>query len=104
MLWVTRGRSWGHRFLRDGGFEDPLPEFEEVFSSADDSSDVFLRAGDKVAVRFLDPEGRRDAAGRVIRHEFVLFPPLSGDLVSLDEARLAVWPTVADEYARLYGD
>ena len=23
LIWATRGRTWGFRFLRDGGFEEP---------------------------------------------------------------------------------
>ena len=32
LIWATRGRTWGFRFLRDGGLEDPLDTYEEAFA------------------------------------------------------------------------
>ena len=34
LIWATRGRTWGFRFLRDGGFPDPLPVYDLAFSRA----------------------------------------------------------------------
>ena len=31
-IWATRGRTWGFRFLRRGGLEDPLGVYEATFS------------------------------------------------------------------------
>ena len=70
LIWVTRGRTWGFRFLRDGGFKDPLPVYEEAFSGVEDEPEVWNRVGEKVALRFPDPLERKDLAGRVIPHDF----------------------------------
>ena len=36
-IWATRGRDWGFKFLRDGGFSDPLPIYEAAFEGTDPS-------------------------------------------------------------------
>lgn len=100
-IWATRGLAWGFRFLRDGGLDDPLPAYEEAFSGAP-SGAACHRSGAKVAVRFPDPLGRKDSAGRVIPHEFVLSPPLADGVDTVKDALEKVWPLVADEYDRLW--
>lgn len=102
LIWATRGRTWGFRFLRDGGFPDPLPEYDEVFSGVEDAREVFRRVGEKVALRFPDPSGSQDMAGRVIPHEFVVFPPLANGIDSVEDGLREVWPIVADEFARVW--
>ena len=86
-IWASRGRNWGFRFLRDGGFSDPLPIYEAAF----DGTDPTLSA-----LRFDDPEGRTDRAGRVIEHDFVFFDAPAA------HSREEVWPLVMHEYARRY--
>jgi hypothetical protein len=103
LIWATRGRSWGFRFLRDGGFEDPLPAYLDAFADVGEAESACMRVGDRVAARLPDPLGRRDAAGRVIAHDFVVFPPGSEETTSLEEVLQVVWPTCADEYARVWG-
>lgn len=97
-LWATRGRSWGYRFLRTGGFADPLPVYDSVFSDLGDEPELFRRVGDKVALRFEDPELRADASGRVIPHEFVILEPLASQIHSLEEAKRLIWEQVKDEF------
>ncbi|WP_344344413.1 hypothetical protein [Agrococcus versicolor] len=53
-------------------------------------------------LRFLDPLGRRDSAGREIPHEFVIFDPIDAPIETLDEGIARVWPMVADEYAAIW--
>jgi hypothetical protein len=102
LIWATRGRSWGFRFLRDGGFRDPLPVYDAAFSGVEGQAEVCRRVGGRVALRFADPAGRRDLAGRVIPHEFVVFPPEAERIASLEEGVRLVWGEVADEYARTW--
>lgn len=101
-IWATRGRTWGFRFLRDGGFADPLPEYERAFSGVDAGPEVCDRVGDSVALRFPDPEGRKDRAGRVIPHEFVLTGQLASTTKSVADGRQRIWPLVEEEYARVW--
>jgi hypothetical protein len=104
LIWATRGRTWGFRFLLDGGFPDPLPAYDTAFSGVDDAPEVCHRAGERVALRFPDPLGRKDTAGRVIPHEFVVSGSLADEINSVDDGRRLIWhqPGVADEFARIW--
>ena len=97
LIWATRGRDWGFRFLRDGGLADPLPAYERAFAAAP-SGPTTHRSGATLAVRIMDPLGRKDAAGRVIPHEFVVSSPLADLIQSVEDAKKEVWPLVAQEY------
>ena len=99
-IWATRGKNWGFRFLRTAGRSNPLEIYEAAFSGVEETTEAFRASADTVAFRFLDPEKRRDAAGRVIPHEFVLFPPLPGGVSSVDDGFRLVWPLVRDDFAR----
>lgn len=101
-IWATRGRSWGFRFLVDGGITDPLPEYERVFGDLRDTPTVWRRELGRVALRFPDPLGRRDTAGRVIPHEFILFDALAEAVASVDSGIREVWPLVSEAYAQFW--
>lgn len=98
MIWATRGRTWGFRFLRTGGFEDPLPVYEAAFADIGSGPRAIHRVGETLAVRFPDPGGREDSAGRLIPHEMVVFPPMSHGVNTVGDALELIWPLVADEY------
>lgn len=99
-IWATRGRTWGFRFLRNGEFTDPLPEYDKVFSGAEGGPELCRRVGEKLALRFPDPLKRKDRAGRIIPHEFVVCAPLADQIDSVEEGRQLVWPMVAEQFAR----
>lgn len=107
-IWATRGRTWGFRFLRDGGYRDPLPVYDAAFAEVEGEREVCRRVGGAVALRFPDPEGRRDAAGRFISHDFVVFEagaavgPGPEEIGSVEDGRRVVWPLVAEEFARVW--
>ena len=102
VIWATRGRSWGFRFLLDGGFADPLPEYERAFSGLPEELNVWHRQPDRVALRFSDPIGRRDSAGRTIPHEFVILGDRANTIVSLASGVEQVWPLVEATYALIW--
>jgi len=102
LIWATRGRNWGFRFLRDGGFADPLPAYDAAFTGIDAGPAACHRVGTTVAVRFPDPSGRKDSAGRTIPHEVVVFPPLSDGVDTVDDALAKIWPLVAEEYEAVW--
>ncbi|KAB7740315.1 hypothetical protein GA707_19345 [Nostocoides sp. F2B08] len=102
LIWATRGRTWGFRFLLDGGWRDPLAEYERAFSEASDRRIAWHRTGGTVAVRFPDPQGRRDASGRVIPHEFVAIGDLATHVNSVAEGIQQIWPLVEHAYARVW--
>lgn len=102
LIWATRGRTWGFRFLIDGGFSDPLPEYSKAFANFDATREFAHRAGDMAALRFEDPLRREDRAGRVIPHDFVVFGEPAQGIRSVAAGLDLVWPAVQDEYARIY--
>lgn len=101
-IWATRGRAWGFRFLRDGGFADPLPAYDKAFAGVQPGATAYQRSGTTVAVRFPDPSGRKDAAGRPIPHELVVFPPLAEQISTVEDALEILWPAIADEYEKVW--
>lgn len=102
ILWATRGKSWGFRFLLDGGLSDPLPAYEEAFETAGNAEELLHETLTGVAIGLIDPLERRDRSGRLIKHDFVVFPPYIKSLKTTDDARKFVWPIVAAEYARIW--
>jgi hypothetical protein len=102
LIWATRGYSWGFRFLRRGDSTNPLAEYESAFATLDDQAEVCRRLGDQVALRFPDPESRRDASGRLIPHEFVITGPLANEVSTVDDGRRRVWPLVSDEFEAVW--
>ena len=104
LIWATRGWGWGFRFLERGGCDDPLPFYEAAFAGVESRRAVCRRADDGcVALRFRDPEGRKDASGRDILHDFVVFPPFADAIGTIEDGVQVVWPLVAVEYERLWG-
>jgi hypothetical protein len=102
LIWATRGRSWGFLFLLTGGLADPLPEYDRVFAELGHEPAAWRRAAGKGALRFPDPLGRKDAAGRVIPHEFVVSGDLADRIESVDGGRQLVWPRIEAAYARVW--
>ena len=102
LIWATGGRFWGFRFLLKGGLPDPLPTYERGFAGDNDKPATWRRAAGTVALRFPDPLGRRDASGRVIPHEFVVFGELADGIESVEDGRTHIWPLVAEAYARVW--
>lgn len=102
IIWVTRGESWGFRFLKDGGNCNALEVYEKAFEGAAGLPSVFQTRNDTVAVRFADPLGRKDRSGRLIPHDFVVSGKDAEMLTSFDAARVALWSKVKDEYADLW--
>lgn len=101
-IWATRGRLWGFRFLRDGGYADPLPVYEAAFSGFVDRRQICERVGESLVLRFPDPKGRQDRARRVISHDFVIRPANSSELPSVDDAARVAWESVSAEYERIW--
>ncbi|OZC49310.1 hypothetical protein CH289_17400 [Rhodococcus sp. RS1C4] len=102
LIWATRGRAWGFRFLLDAGLSDPLPDYERAFEDLGDEPTAWHRKDGRVALRIQDPLGRRDSAGRVIPHEFVLFGDLAATVDSVEDGLNWVWPLVSEKYASVW--
>ncbi len=98
LIWATRGRTWGFRFLLDGGYPDPLPVHEEAFAGLEDEREACRRLGERVALRFPDPLLRTDQAGRVIPHYFVAWGPVADGVASVEDGLQKIWPLIAGIY------
>lgn len=102
LVWATRGRSWGFRFLLDGGYADPLPIYDRAFAGTEGEQAICRRAGTHVALRLPDPLGRSDEAGRIIPHDIVVQQPLADDVRSVEDGQRLVWPRLADVFAGVW--
>ncbi|WP_402463708.1 hypothetical protein [Isoptericola aurantiacus] len=102
LIWATRGRSWGFRFLLDGGYADPLDAYERAFAGTGDTESTVQRLDGRVALRLPDPDGRRDHAGRVIPHDVVVPPPLANDVRSVEDGLTVIWPLLAGAFAAVW--
>lgn len=102
LIWATRGHTWGFRLLIDGELPDPLRAYERAFANLTENPTACRRLAETVALRFPDPLGRRDSAGRVIPHEFVVFDDLAVEIESVEGGLHRVWPLVADTYAQIW--
>ena len=102
LIWATRGHTWGFRFLLDGGYSDPLPAYERAFGGTEGDSTTCRHADGHVALRFPDPQGRRDAAGRTIPHDIVVLPSMAQEIRSVEDGQRLIWPLLADAFACLW--
>lgn len=102
IIWATRGRTWGFRFLRDGGHARPLEFYTRAFSQADDELEVFHQSTDSIAIRFADPQDRKDRSGRIIPHEFVLTGDDMKGISCLDDATSKIWPAFSATYNEIW--
>ncbi len=102
LIWATRGKSWGFRFLLNGGYPDPLLAYERAFADLQSQRAACRRLGEQVALRFPDPLSRRDDAGRVIPHDFVVMGPLADEVNSVDDGLEKIWPLVAEVYDQVW--
>lgn len=102
IVWATRGRSWGFRFLLDGGHADPLPAYDRAFAGTEGETTVCRRVGPLLALRFPDPEGRQDQAGRAIPHDVVVEGASANAVHSLDDGVRLVWPLLAESFEQVW--
>jgi hypothetical protein len=86
----------------DGGQPDPLLDYERTFADVGNEPAAFRHLAGKAALRFPDPRGRRDSAGRVILHEFVVSGVLADEIGSIEDGVRQVWPLVAGAYAEVW--
>lgn len=99
VIWLTRGHDWGYRFLLDGGTGDPVRVHEEAFTAHEDDREVCVQRNGRIALRFIDPLGRRDFSGRSIVHDFVLPATPDVGVATVADGVEKVWPLVAHLYA-----
>lgn len=104
LIWATRGRTWGFRFLRTAGLRNPLEVYEEAFTGSDGAPFAFAQRAETLAIRFPDPRQRQDRAGRIIPHEFVVLAPDHLRFSDCASARAELWHEVEAEYASIWDE
>lgn len=102
LIWATRGRSWGFRFLLDGGSADPLHAYERAFAGLENELVACHRRGSQVALRLPDPNSRMDAARRIIPHDFVVPLPIANRIYTVDDGLTEIWPLISHAYAQVW--
>ena len=102
VIYSSRGKNKGFRFLEDGGTKTVLSEWEKAFGAdggeAGSHGDFFKKYEGKIAAQFMDPKGRRDAAGRLIPHSIILPPTMTEGVNSIEDVKTKVWPTLEKTY------
>lgn len=76
--------------------------YESAFVGAENNTHVYRRIGNRVALRIVDPLNRRDAAGRIIPHDFVISGSMATSIQSADDGLREIWPLVADAYSAVW--
>lgn len=117
ILWSTRGYDWGFRFLIQPNkygeyYQDWLEHYKKMFEQfGDDDNRVvngYLKIDNKeipfIAVRFKDPEERKDISSRIIPHEVAIIGKNTQNLGNLNslELRNAIWILLSDTYSKIY--
>ncbi len=100
----SRGKNRGYTFLQRGGLDNPG---EEMIKAGLDRMNAgeFKRYGErseKVAARYLDPEGRKDFSGRRIGHDVVLPESMAKKVSNLSDVEAMTWPLIKDVYQVLW--
>lgn len=101
----TRGKIRGFSFPQHGGLTDPIKEYDKSGLTKDLSDNAFIRYGsknEKIAARFIDPLGRKDAAGRLIPHEVLLPEDMARGINNHDDVVKKTWPLIKDIYNGFY--
>lgn len=102
LIWATRGRTCGFRFLLDGGVPNPLALYESAFVGAEHETALCRRSDGRITLRFPDPLGRTDTARRIIPHDFVILDPAKTLIGSIDDGVREIWPIVAKAYGDVW--
>lgn len=98
---LSRGKDYGFRVIQSGGSSDAVSSADSVFGEDASGSSMpgnFEKKEGHVLSTFLDPEGRKDRAGRVIPHTVVVPPSQSSGLNSSKDVQDKIWPKLKDNY------
>lgn len=103
---AARGKNWGFTFPQRGGLSNAINEYDTsgVHNLSDDTFQRYGADLDKIAARFVDPDGRTDFAGRPIVHEVLLPRDLADGVNDIDGVVSTAWPLIKDTYNALYDE
>jgi hypothetical protein len=99
IVFYSRGKNKGLRFMQNGGTPTPLAEFGKGFQGDyDQPMDYFHKYEGKIAVVLKDPEGRKDHAGRYIPHNLIIPKSMAPGIDNIDDVVEKIWPKLKDIY------
>ena len=100
VAFTSRGRDYGFMFLDSGGSDDPVRDITGHFGARvfEQDAGYFRKKDGVVGANFLDPEGRKDHAGRVIPHFVVVPKTMSKGINNIDDVVTKIWPKLKDRY------
>ena len=104
LIHATRGKNKGFAFLKQGGIPNYLQEYESAFGHRPEPG-MFQRFGknsEKIAASFLDPEGKKDFAGRIIPHEIIIPSTMAHGINNLDDVKTKIWPLLKETHDNFY--
>jgi hypothetical protein len=106
ILWSTSGRDWEFRFLLEPKQCDDWVAYHRSIVQPSTANETDVNHGSILSgsvlytsVVFLDPEGRKDSAGRVIPHEVAVI----GEHLDRDNLKNMLWEKLSSVYSQLYG-
>lgn len=102
IMWATRGKNWGFRFLADGAENDPLPTYRKAFENRELEREFIRTSPEFTAARIDDLLDRTDDFGRTIPHDFVLRGQFAEGINTLEDVREIIWPLVAQQYEDIW--
>lgn len=101
IIYASRGLNKGFRVFKNGNSPSPIEVMDKAFGGDLNNTDSshFQKTDGRVAATFLDPEGRKDRAGRVIPHMVVVPKTMSTSLNNLDDVVQKIWPIIKDTHS-----
>lgn len=96
---ASRSKNRGYRVMRDGQHPSPLDLMDDVFGSNLEQQPNTLHDSSKgLGVLLMDPEGRKDRAGRVISHSIIIPNSMKSGINNSDDVVRDIWPLIKDDY------
>lgn len=104
LIYGTRAKYHGFTLLKKGDTPDVLSIFEKGLGRDRLDVDNFFEKfdGGKIAASFLDLQGRKDFAGRVIPHMIIIPADKAQGINSIDDVKTKIWPTLEKTYQAFY--
>jgi hypothetical protein len=99
VMHLSRGKNKGFRFYNDGQSPSPLSEYDKGFEGHQESASHFKKYDGKIAATFLDPEGRKDRAGRPIPHQVIIPKSMADGIDNVNDVVTKIWPIIKEDYS-----
>ena len=104
---ITGSKYLADRTVSKGGLNSIVSEatkagFANRFGTSDLAPGEMRRYEGKIAIAFLDHQGRRDFSGRPIVHQIILPSHHAQGISTFEEAQKKAWSLVKDQYEKFW--